>query len=189
MTRHSADRSFPTTTCVPISQEIQFVSLEYPAEFPRNEDWGSTESWAIAIGNINPTGLLRKDFCVPNLPGNGPSIWGVSESQLSSLGIERFKQELRFHAKQYQLHHGAPAPLRANSLGSIGGKQVGSAFLANVPGRRLKASWTDAAWSQARFTANSFLVQEHWIHAATVYGRAHRAETTEAKPSSPNVSS
>eukprot|EP00438_Fugacium_kawagutii_P010337 Skav212590 [mRNA] locus=scaffold125:530151:534734:+ [translate_table: standard] len=71
--------------------------------------------------------------------------------------------------------------MRATSLGSIGGKQVGSAFLTNVPSRPLMHKCPLEVWKQSRITFNTFLVHQHWIHGANYYGRAFRAETTEVR--------
>lgn len=135
----------------------------------------------VTLGALNPTGLLHKGNSIPNLPNTSSTIWGVSETQLSRFGIKKFQQELRFHARSFSVYHGSPAPLRTHSFGSIGGKQVGTAFVTNVPTRQLAPSWTNEEWSQSRFTFNTFLVQQHWIHGAVFCGKAFKAETPAVK--------
>eukprot|EP00438_Fugacium_kawagutii_P015307 Skav221896 [mRNA] locus=scaffold1395:707190:712031:+ [translate_table: standard] len=135
----------------------------------------------ITIGAINPTGLLHKGSSIPSLPGTDASIWGVSETQLSAPGIRRFKDELRYHAKSFSMFHSAPAPLRTHSFGAIAGKPVGTAFVTNVPSRSLAPSWTREDWNQSRFALNTFLVHQHWVHGAVLYGKAHLAESQAVK--------
>ena len=135
----------------------------------------------LTIGAMNPTGLLTKSFLLPELPGSVPAIWGVAETQLSAPGIHKFKQELHFRKSPYKLFHGAPAPLRSNSSKAIGGKHVGSAFLTTVPSRPLQSTWPVDTWDQARFVANTFYVQDEWVHGATFYGPAFQADLPAVK--------
>ena len=135
----------------------------------------------LTIGTANPTGLLTKSSLLADLPGSVPAIWGISETQLSNPGIVKFQKELLFRQSPYKLYHGAPAPLRSNSIKAIGGKSIGTAFLSSVPSRPLQATWPDAAWSQARFVANTFFFQGEWIHGATFYGPAFQAELQATK--------
>ena len=135
----------------------------------------------ITIGCFNPTGLLHKADTLQSLPGQGVSIWGVSETHLSKQGIAKFKQELLFRKSRFKFWAGAPAPLRSTSVTAVGGKQVGTGFISDVPSRGVHHSWPQETWNEARFTVNTFFVQGHWIHAAVVYGYAYRAESVEVR--------
>ncbi len=135
----------------------------------------------ITIGCFNPTGLLHKADTLDSLPCQGVSIWGVSETHLSKQGIAKFKNELSFRKSRFKFWPGAPAPLRSCSAAALGGKQVGTGFISDVPSRSLHHSWSSESWDEARFTMNTFFVQGHWVHAAVVYGYAYRAESVEVR--------
>ena len=135
----------------------------------------------LTIGCFNPTGIMHKAATLSSLPTQGNAIWGVCESHLSRQGIHKFRQELEFRKSRYRFLPGAPAPLRSQSATSLGGKQVGTGFLSDIPGRQLQPSWPKEAWDEARFNLHSFFVQGHWIHAACFYGYAYRAESTEVR--------
>ena len=141
-------------------------------------------SSSLILGTCNPTGLLTKALQLDDLPGSDLSIWGVAETQLSAPGVKKFHRELKFRDSKFKLFHGAPAPLRSTSAKAIGGKHVGTAFLTTVPSRPLQATWTPADWCQARFVANTFYVQGHWIHGATFYGFAHQADLPSTREAS-----
>lgn len=135
----------------------------------------------LTIGCLNPSGILHKAATFSSLPNKGNAIWGVSESHLSRQGLNKFRQELEFRKSRYRFLPGAPAPLRSQSATSLGGKQVGTGFLSDIPGRQLQPSWPKEAWDEARFNMHSFFVQGHWVHAACFYGYAYRAESTEVR--------
>lgn len=135
----------------------------------------------ITIGCFNPTGLMHKADTLDSLPCRGVSIWGVSETHLSKQGIAKFKQELMFRKSRFKFWPGAPAPLRSTAATALGGKQVGTGFITDVPSRSLHHSWPSESWNEARFTVNTFFVQGHWVHAAVVYGYAYRAESVEVR--------
>ena len=141
----------------------------------------SSEQAEITIGCINPTGIMNKADVLSSLPGQGPKIWGVSETHLSKQGIAKFQSELKFRCSQFKFLPGAPAPLRSTSMSSLGGKQVGTGFLSNCPCRNLTHNWDDSVWKEARFSLSTFYIQGHWIHAAVVYGYAFRAASVEVR--------
>ena len=147
----------------------------------------SSEQAEITIGCINPTGLLHKADALASLPGQGPMIWGVSETHLSKQGITKFQSELRFRKSQFRFLPGAPAPLRSTSMSSLGGRQVGTGFLSNCPGRNLTQNWDDTAVKEARLSLNTFFVQGHWIHSAVVYGYVYRAASVEVREMTNNI--
>ena len=154
---------------------VGFVFRIGEAKNPGPHDQG------VTIGCLNPTGVLHKACTFSSLPTKGKAIWGVSETHLSRQGIQKFHQELGFRKSRYKFFPGAPAPLRSQSATSLGGKQVGTGFLSDVPGRPLQPSWPREAWDESRFNMHAFFVQGHWIYAACFYGYAYRAESTEVR--------
>ena len=66
------------------------------------------------FGTLNPTGLMNKGDIVSKLPS--PSVWAVQETHLTSLGIPRFKQELKWNKSDLKMVHGAPAQPKTEDL-------------------------------------------------------------------------
>ena len=159
-------------------QSLQLYSIIYRIGEAKNPGPNDDDvQLGLTIGVANPTGLLTKASSLASLPGTVPAIWGISESQLSAAGIRKFHKELTAVKSAYRLFPSAPAPLRSNSVQSIGGKPVGTAFLTTLPSKPLQHTWEDSVWQQARFNANTFLCQGQWIHGAVCYGFAHQANT------------
>ena len=67
---------------------------------------GPNQQPGLTLGAINPTGLLKKASSFAQLPTESNAIWGVCETHLTSMGIRKFKTELRFANKLLSLHHG-----------------------------------------------------------------------------------
>ena len=135
----------------------------------------------LTLGAINPTGLMRKAASFSQLPAEANAIWGICETHLSPMGIKKFKSELKFADKAMTLHHGAPAPYRSQALTAVGGTHVGTAFVTNVPSRKLQMHCSPEQWNQARFVMSTFLSNQKWIHGAVIYGYSHKAYSTEVK--------
>ncbi len=135
----------------------------------------------LTIGAINPCGLGNKSSSLADLPYFGQSIWGVSESHLTATGIVKFRQDLKIKKSVFALHHGPPAPYRSATQHSIGGKHVGSGFLTTVPCKNLAKSMPIEISTESRVDIKAFFCQGKWIHGATCYGYAHRAETQEVR--------
>ena len=135
----------------------------------------------LLLGCFNPTGILHKGNLLQYLPSGSQALWGVSESHLTGLGIKAFKKELAFHNTNFSLVTGAPVPYRSNSIQAIGGKQLGVAILSNMPTRSLQPSWDAETWQGARFHMTTSYCQGRWIHGATFYGPAFRADTMEVR--------
>ena len=135
----------------------------------------------LTLGAINPTGLMRKASSFSQLPSSDRAIWGICETHLSPVGIRKFKNELRFADKTMNLHHGAPAPYRSQALTAVGGTHVGTAFVTNLPSRKLQMHCTPEQWNLARCTMNTFLCGDSWVHGAVIYGHSHKAYSTEVR--------
>eukprot|EP00435_Cladocopium_sp_Y103_P076084 s49_g76.t1 len=81
--------------------------------------------------------------------------------------------------KQQQQTHNTQVAHQA--LTAVGGTHVGTAFVTNLPSRKLQMQCTSEQWNQARFTMNTFLCNNVWFHGAVIYGYAHRAFSTEVR--------
>lgn len=120
----------------------------------------------LILGAANPTGALSKMEQLHMLPTGGSTIWGLSEIHLTSIGCRKLAQGLSMRQSPYRYMAGAPAPHRASTESSVGGKQVGTGFLSSVPMRKLHPTWTEDHWNEARFTACTFYLNGRWIHGA-----------------------
>ena len=142
--------------------------------------WGSHQSRTTGewtLGCMNPTGITHKSSTLSQLPARGKAVWGISETHLTQPGVTQFRKELHFRGSPYQFYAGAPAPFKSSSLSAIGGKQTGTGFLTSFPSRALTPTWPYEAWNKARFCAQTFLVEQEWIHGAVIYGPASGAAT------------
>lgn len=130
------------------------------------------------VGAINPTGLASKGATVNHLPCG---IYAVSESQLSSRGIARFKRELAGVNSPFQFTHGAPAPLQSQGLHAVAGTQTGVGFLSTFPCRPIAHGWNEELYNTGRIHAATFQVGSCWIGGGVIYGQTSRANTNEVK--------
>ena len=135
----------------------------------------------LLLGCFNPTGILHKGSLLQYLPTGSQALWGVCETHLTGLGIKAFRKELAFHDSNFKLVPGAPVPYRSSAIQAIGGKQLGVAVLSNLPTRSLQPSWDVEVWQGARFHMTTTFCLGRWIHGATFYGPAFRADTTEVR--------
>jgi len=93
----------------------------------------------------------------------------------------KFQQDLKIQTSSFALHHGAPAPYRSNTQHSIGGKHVEAGFLSTVPCKNLATPMPAEVVKESRVDIKVFYCQGKWLHGATCYGFAHRAETQEVR--------
>ena len=135
----------------------------------------------LIIGVVNPHGLLRKSANILDLPSYANSIWNISETHLTTPGIAKFRVELASQKTDHRLHHGAPTPHRSEAYTSIGGTHQGTAFMTNLPSRKLQPMWTHEEWLTSRFSMNTFLHNQTWLQGAVIYGYAYRACTNQVK--------
>ena len=135
----------------------------------------------LTLGALNPTGIIRKSSNILDLPCREHAIWGICETHLTSPGIAKFKAELGSHKTALRFYPGAPAPHRSSASTSIGGTHTGTAFVTDLPTRRLQPMWSHDEWFSARFCMHSFLHNQVWIQGAVIYGHAFRAATTQVK--------
>ena len=135
----------------------------------------------LAIGALNPTGLMHKSAFLADLPHGDQAIWEVSETHLTQLGVKKFRGEQAFNHSPYAFHPGAPAPHLSRALNSIGGKQVGTGFLTTMPTRPITHSWPSEVWESCRVLSHTFRYGDQWIHGAVFYGPARGAETVATR--------
>eukprot|EP00435_Cladocopium_sp_Y103_P024181 s205_g5.t3 len=135
------------------------------------------------LGTTNPSGALGKGDLYTTLckDASEPQIWGIAESHLTTPGLQKFRQELKFRGPQWRVHHGAPAPMVSQNMGTTGRKHSGVAVLANAPVRALATAWDGTTWATARVLASAVFVQNNWIKVGTFYGYARDAHTKATK--------
>ena len=135
----------------------------------------------ITIGTINPTGILRKASTFVDLPTRERCIWGICETHLTCTGIAKFQTELACQSGSFRFYPGAPAPHRSTAVSSISGTHTGTGFVTTQPSRRLQATWSDDQWQTARFTMQTFLHNNTWIHGAVIYGHSFSPNSQKTK--------
>ena len=135
-----------------------------------------SDSWGLEC--INPNSLLGKTVQLQSVP---QGIFAVSETCLSAEGVHRCKAELKSLPNPFRLIPGHPAPLRNPKSSSIGGKQVGVAFLSSFPARSIDAGWDPELYASSRLAAARFYVQGQWISGGVCYGYANRANTPDVQ--------
>ena len=133
----------------------------------------------FVVGAVNPTGLLHKVSQFDLLPER--SIWGVSETHITAQGIQHFRRELKLQKSQLKVYHSAYAPRLSNSLGSIGGKASGVAFMSEFPGHNMHHRWPKRLSSEARTHVSAFNIDGVWIRAGVAYGYAKRPNYCETR--------
>ena len=104
-----------------------------------------------------------------------PGLWAVQETHLTSMGIRKFKDEMRWAQSRSFLSHGHPVEPKTESLSTIGGKHSGVAFLSEFPIRGLAHNWQASDFETGRCHVAASFVHNQWIHAGTVYGYANQA--------------
>lgn len=122
------------------------------------------------FGCFNPTGMMGKGDVISQLPQ--PSTWAVQESHLTSMGISKFKSELKWNNCDFKMVHGAPAPPKNDGLNTLGGKHTGVCFLSSYPCRSVPNDWTQSEFETARVQTSTAFVEGHWVTMGTVYGYA-----------------
>eukprot|EP00438_Fugacium_kawagutii_P011445 Skav223455 [mRNA] locus=scaffold184:98175:103062:- [translate_table: standard] len=131
------------------------------------------------LGAINPSGLSGKGSTCKQL---GHGIFAVSETQLSSRGIPRFRRELEAVGSKFHYVPGAAAPLKYQSLRAIAGTHTGVGFLSSFPFRSINHGWNEEMRQSGRIHAATFQVGSQWIGGGVVYGQAsqHTSPATKA---------
>ena len=133
----------------------------------------------FTVGVINPTGLLNKVPQLNLLPSR--SLWGVSESHLTTQGLHHFRRELALHRSPLKCYASYPAPPLSKAVGSIGGKAAGVCFLSSFPGHNMHHKWPHKLHSTARTHVGAFNIDGQWIRVGACYGYAKWANNHETR--------
>ena len=99
-----------------------------------------------------------------------PGVYAVSETHLSTRGVNDFRMGLRLSNSSFSLLHGFPAPLRAHS--SVIGSYTGVGFVSTYPARVVPHAWPPELYATSRVQVASFLVADLWILGGVCYGFA-----------------
>ena len=121
----------------------------------------------FTLGAFNPTGLGSKHGVVAQLE---PGIYAVTETHLTSRGVQNFSTGLKFAGAPFTFFHGQPAPPRQRS--SVTGSYTGVGFLSSFPGRAVACNWPPEVYQTARVQVASFLLNDVWILGGVCYGFA-----------------
>ena len=132
--------------------------------------------WGLGIAN--PTGLASKADRFDAYP---KGVYAISETQLSSVGVARFRAELSSNQSKFKLLHGKPAPQKKASISSTGGKHLGAGFLTSFPSRHINGSWSEEVVETSRCCAGHFLVNQTWIAGGVIYGAAFNSDRKEVQ--------
>ena len=136
------------------------------------------------VGAMNTTGLMGKGGTIDMLPDG---VWCASETHLTGLGIQRFKQELSWNKSKFQLVHGHPAAPKNASLRTIGGKHTGVGMVSSYPSRTVQGCWSQDQYQTARCHVGASFVQGHWVHCGTVYGFSEAAHRIDVQQQTDNL--
>lgn len=137
---------------------------------------GPVEVPCWGLGSTNPTGIAGKASQYKDLPDG---IYAVSESHLSARGRSRFARELHGQSSRFKFCGGYDAPLKRQSILSVGGKHTGVGFMSTYPTRSIACGWNDELYQSSRIHAAVFQVGDSWVGGGVVYGYSHSPETNE----------
>lgn len=138
----------------------------------------ATSNGKWSLGTINPSGVSGKAAVLNSL---SPGIYALSETQLSSRSLPRFKQELEGCRSKFKLSTGAAAPLKHKSIRAVAGAHTGVGFLTTFPSRAVKYGWQPELYESGRIHAATFQVGDHWIGGGVIYGQASQHNSVETK--------
>ena len=155
-------------------RSFRFGEASYPG--PVNSTGSSVpdSQSTFVLGAVNPTGLNGKHGLLSDLPRG---VFAISETHLSTRGVELFRSGLHFAKSHFRYVAGPPAPTRARS--HVTGDYTGVGFLSSFAGRAAPHSFEPSLFSSARTQVASFLVGSTWILGAVVYGLPAAPKATE----------
>ena len=147
---------------------------EWPRVGEASKPGPASDKMAWVIGAVNPTGLAGKAQQFRDMPSG---IYAVSETHLSERSQARFREELHYSKVDLKLYPGYRAPLKKDSLHSVGGKHTGVAFLTSFPTRPIVSGWDPELYATSRIHAASFLVNNTWVTGGVCYGYAKDSDS------------
>ena len=92
------------------------------------------------------------------------------ETHLTHQGVQKIREELRFRRSPIRVVPGAPAPPLTNSIGCVGGKCTGVAFLSHFPIRALPSNFNEGQWNTGRIQVAAAHVGNAWLRMGVAYG-------------------
>lgn len=129
---------------------------------------------AIAIGTFNPCGMLGK---APILAGLPTGVWGVTESHLTSQGVQKLRTDMHHQQVAARYHPGHPAAPISKGIGVIGGKATGVGLLSHLPSRSLPNQWAPELWQTGRVQVATAYLGHQWLKVGIAYGYANACGT------------
>ena len=129
----------------------------------------------FTIGCFNPTGLSSKHGVLSDLDHG---IYAVSETHLTSRGVDEFRLGLKLARSPFSFLHGHPTPCRPRS--TVAGAYSGVGFVSSFPGRVVSSTWPPEIFQSSRVQVASFLVSDFWVLGGVCYGFA--TETHRSYP-------
>eukprot|EP00438_Fugacium_kawagutii_P013787 Skav214466 [mRNA] locus=scaffold1167:93290:101975:+ [translate_table: standard] len=128
------------------------------------------ETWNLAA--INPSGIAHKAYMLPEV---GVDIVAISETHLTAVGQQKFRQELKASNRRWQFSGGSPVAPKSTSRFCTGGKHSGVGFVTAHPHRKVGGQWEDAQWSTGRIHAAHIMVDGHWVTGGVCYGYSYQS--------------
>ena len=155
-------------------RSFRFGEASYPGPVNSTGSRVPDSQSTFVLGAVNPTGLNGKHGLLSDLPRG---VFAISETHLSTRGVELFRSGLHFAKSHFRYVAGPPAPTRARS--HVTGDYTGVGFLSSFAGRAAPHSFEPSLFSSARTQVASFLVGSTWILGAVVYGLPAAPKATE----------
>ena len=121
----------------------------------------------FSIGCFNPTGLASKHGVLSDLD---QGIYAVSETHLTSRGVDEFRLGLKLARSPFSFFHGHPTPCRPRS--TVAGAYSGVGFVSSFPGRIVSSTWPPEVFQTSRVQVASFLIADSWVLGGVCYGFA-----------------
>ena len=126
---------------------------------------GPTGEPYFHLGSFNPSGLNHKaQYVSTHL--KQCDVWAVSETHLSTKGLQSFRTSLKFHSSKFNFCIGG----HPVSDSQPNGKWKGVAVLAAHPTRALPQSWPSEVSGSSRAMVAATLVHDSWVVGGVMYG-------------------
>ena len=109
---------------------FRFGEASYPGPVNSTGSRVPDSQSTFVLGAVNPTGLNGKHGLLSDLPRG---VFAISETHLSTRGVELFRSGLHFAKSHFRYVAGPPAPTRARS--HVTGDYTGVGFLSSFAGR------------------------------------------------------
>ena len=143
---------------------------------PKSSSRGTSDrTWSL--GAFNPSGLCGKHQVISSYLDTC-DIWAVSETHLTSRGLQSFRKNLQLSGDFQFCVGGAPVPLRPHS--DRIGEWSGVGMLSKCPTRRLPVQWPSHTFDTSRILLTTSLCSDLWVTGAVLYGEPQGTTHPEA---------